>query len=119
MLLLAVNLSYKDGVGDASKPSWAELEFADAQKQKHDRGNQGNCQDGRNHHREVLREGKRLEQTAFLVLQGEDGHKGYGNHEEREETGSADLLHRVYDYLLRGTRTSFRLPMLQFLVRLF
>jgi len=106
---------------DASKPPWAELEFTDPQKQKHDRGYQGNCQHRRqSSSRKFLVKAERLEQSPFLVLQGEDGHEGdRQSPKAKRNSAPRPLLTASIDDLLRRSRTAFGLPMLQLLVGLF
>ena len=66
-----------------------------AHEQHHQRRDKGDGQKGGRGHRKCLRVGERLEQAAFLRLQGENRQERDGDHEKAEEQRRADLARRL------------------------
>ena len=73
-------------------------------------------QDGGDGHGEVLGVSQRLEKTAFLIHQREDGHEGYGDDQKGEEDRRTHFLKRIQPDGVVVSHPPAGLPELQLLV---
>ena len=118
MLLFRVNLSDQHGAGSARQPLWTEAEILHVgEEQTHGRIERDSQHRG-DDHREVLGVGQRFEQAAFLRFQSQHGQERNGDHQQREEAGRADHLHRLNNHGAVVSLATAALPFLQPLVGL-
>ena len=80
---------------------------------------EGDGQDGRNGHGEVLREGQGFEETAFHPFQSKDRHEGDGNDQKGKKARPAHFFDRVDHNVLITALSAPGIPVLQLFMRLF
>ena len=115
---LAVDRADQNRVGHAAEPARPERERLEPGEQKPHRRIEGDRQDGRDRHREVLGEGERPEEPSLLRLEREDGEERDRDHQQREEARPAHLLDGPDDHRAEVAGTSGGLPVLELLVGL-
>ncbi len=118
MLVLGVDLSDEDGVGRPAEPGRPEPEIPHMGEQEPERRVEGDGQAGGDQDGEVLGVGQRLEQAAFLVLEGEDRQESDGDDEQGEEARTGDEFDGPDDDVVRVLLPPVLLPLLEALVRL-
>ena len=108
----------RTALSGAREDAGAEAEAVDVGEQQAEGGVEGDREDGRDDHGEVLGVGEGLEEAAFLRFEREDGEERDGDDEEGEEAGAADFFHGVDDdAAIVGGAAGF-LPLFEFLVGL-
>ncbi len=75
MAFFAMDSADEDRVRCAAQPARAKCELFDANETQHQRGDERDRENGRRRHRKIFSQGQRLEQAAFLRLEGEDRNK--------------------------------------------
>ncbi len=118
MILLAVDLSDQDGVGDSRQEPRPEGKILHVREQQPDCRIEGDRQKGGNDHRKVLGKCQRLEEPAFLGFERENGHERYRDHQQREKARPSDLLDGADHDRFEIPGPALHIPVLELLVRL-
>ena len=116
VLVLGVHFADGDGIRDPAQPPGLEVVVLESCEEQSDGRIEGDCKDGGDRHREVLREGKGSEEAPLLSFEGEDRHERDGDDQQREEARPAHLLNGADEDLLVVALPAGRLPDLELLV---
>ena len=116
MPLLRVVLADDDLGGRPGQPPRLEAEgFHPGEHHAHGRI-QGQRQQRRDAHGQVLGVGQRLEQAALLIQQGEDGHEAHRHHQQGEEDTGPHFHQGLQAHLVEASRLPGFYPFLNLLV---